>query len=521
MAAGFLIPGVSTANARLEVEVTSGTGKVIAYGSGIANGSQDPTTFEMTYAPPEQGQAAVAHDATLVGDGTAAAPLGLAEGAVTQEKIAAGEASAGRVLITDGTHLKWRDDSVTLPYLGSIAHGGDAFSVTNTQQGAILGVSPAGTAMTGFAGEGPRVPAPVEAPVGVYGLAANGVGVVGFSRDLPGVLGHSMNAEGLYGLTNSTYGVVGRSGVPISGALPAARAGVLGQSRDSIGVLGASTVHVGVTGSGSTGVAGSGTVGHGVHGQTTGAAAYGGSFVNLAGAGGGGAYVRGGSDDSADLVLGATGVGLVQGRIHSAPAYSYSSLGFYSNAGIRFRLDTDNEASVSVFHILAGNNEAVLAVEEDGDVLVPDLATGSSRPVYATATGYLTLGGASDARLKTDVAPLTDETDVLAALAGLRGVRYSWDAAQERARDLGSHREIGLLAQDVEAVLPEVVWSDTTGYRSLDYARLTAFLVEVAKAQQGLIETQAGTIRELIARVAAIETSTPPSPVRPADGNGR
>ena len=41
-------PGVSTENSRLEVEVIAGTGRVIAYGSGIANGSQDPTTFEAT-----------------------------------------------------------------------------------------------------------------------------------------------------------------------------------------------------------------------------------------------------------------------------------------------------------------------------------------------------------------------------------------------------------------------------------------------------------------------------------------
>jgi hypothetical protein len=41
---------VSTENARMEVEVISGEGKVIAYGSQIANGSQDPTTFEMAYA---------------------------------------------------------------------------------------------------------------------------------------------------------------------------------------------------------------------------------------------------------------------------------------------------------------------------------------------------------------------------------------------------------------------------------------------------------------------------------------
>jgi hypothetical protein len=44
-------PTVSTENSRLEAEVISGSGKVIVYGSMIANGSQDPTTFEMAYPP--------------------------------------------------------------------------------------------------------------------------------------------------------------------------------------------------------------------------------------------------------------------------------------------------------------------------------------------------------------------------------------------------------------------------------------------------------------------------------------
>jgi hypothetical protein len=125
-------PGVSTENARLEVEVISGEGKVIAYGSQIANGSQDPTTFEMTYAEQAQGAVAVQHDATLTGDGTAAAPLGLADGAVTTQKIAdqtvgaadlanaavtkaklsAPGGAAGQVLGTDGSALVWQSAAV-------------------------------------------------------------------------------------------------------------------------------------------------------------------------------------------------------------------------------------------------------------------------------------------------------------------------------------------------------------------------------------------------------------------------
>ena len=42
--------GTSMPNHRVEVEVSSGSGKVIAFGSSIANGSEDPSTMEMHYA---------------------------------------------------------------------------------------------------------------------------------------------------------------------------------------------------------------------------------------------------------------------------------------------------------------------------------------------------------------------------------------------------------------------------------------------------------------------------------------
>jgi trimeric autotransporter adhesin len=92
-------PAVSTENARLEIEVTSGAGRVIAYGSSIANGSQDPTTFEMIYPDSLLGIGSVQHDATLTGDGTAGAPLGVADAGISPQKIAPGTTS-GQVLTT-------------------------------------------------------------------------------------------------------------------------------------------------------------------------------------------------------------------------------------------------------------------------------------------------------------------------------------------------------------------------------------------------------------------------------------
>ncbi len=71
-------------NARIELEVTGGQGKIIAFGSLVANGSQDPSTFEMQFRDEllggsSGGLASVAHDSTLAGDGTTSAPLALAD----------------------------------------------------------------------------------------------------------------------------------------------------------------------------------------------------------------------------------------------------------------------------------------------------------------------------------------------------------------------------------------------------------------------------------------------------------
>jgi hypothetical protein len=42
-------------------------------------------------------------------------------------------------------------------------------------------------------------------------------------------------------------------------------------------------------------------------------------------------------------------------------------------------------------------------------------------------------------------------------------------------------KQIGLIAQDVETVLPELVKTGTDGYKSVSYAKLTVVLVEAIK----------------------------------------
>jgi len=120
-----LLPAVNAANLRLKVEVLSGSGKVVAFGSGLANRSNDPSTFEMSFSDELLGGGgglpSVTHDASLTGNGTTSTPLGVAPGgiqtshladdAVTTSKLAAGGSNPGQVLTSDGTNVVWQTPS--------------------------------------------------------------------------------------------------------------------------------------------------------------------------------------------------------------------------------------------------------------------------------------------------------------------------------------------------------------------------------------------------------------------------
>lgn len=96
----------------------------------------------------------------------------------------------------------------------------------------------------------------------------------------------------------------------------------------------------------------------------------------------------------------------------------------------------------------------------------------------------------SDARLKTDIAPIED---ALSSLCQLRGVTYRrLDDPQIDETGAIPRRNVGLIAQEVEAVFPEVVQTLPCGTRSLAYGNLVAVLIEAIK-----------TLTERIARLEA------------------
>ena len=87
---------------------------------------------------------------------------------------------------------------------------------------------------------------------------------------------------------------------------------------------------------------------------------------------------------------------------------------------------------------------------------------------------------ASDERFKQKI---TSIESPLQKLMQLNGVEYEMKTGEFVKNHFQPGRQIGLLAQNVEKVIPEAV-SENNGYKGVDYARLVPLLIEAIKAQE-------------------------------------
>jgi hypothetical protein len=129
-------------------------------------------------------------------------------------------------------------------------------------------------------------------------------------------------------------------------------------------------------------------------------------------------------------------------------------------------------------------------------------------------------------RLKTGLRPISRALDLVRKL---QGVRYQWgdeglarftrdiedtvlagpdatgeqnherqQAERRRALQSLSGDRMGMVAQDVEVIAPELVFADDDGYKHIRYQHLTALLTEAIKEQDAVVQA-------LSAKVAALQ----------------
>ncbi len=139
------------------------------------------------------------------------------------------------------------------------------------------------------------------------------------------------------------------------------------------------------------------------------------------------------------------------------------------------------------------------------------LATGTTAMVVQ---GNMTVNGTnynSDVRFKQQIRPLQGALEKVTAL---QGVQYEMRVKEFPDRNFQPGTEIGLIAQDVEKVLPELVRTDADGYKSVDYAKLVPVLIEGVKSQQLQIQalqeqnrSQLEKMNQLLRRIEQLEKS--------------
>ena len=109
-----------------------------------------------------------------------------------------------------------------------------------------------------------------------------------------------------------------------------------------------------------------------------------------------------------------------------------------------------------------------------------------------TATGAIT--ELSSLKYKTNINQISGALD---KINGLRGVNFDWRYDEYPELKLSSDQQVGLIAEEVEKVIPQLVHADDNGEKSVDYSKLSAVLIEAIKDQQVLIEELSNRIEEL------------------------
>ncbi|MEQ9299088.1 MAG: tail fiber domain-containing protein [Cyclobacteriaceae bacterium] len=157
------------------------------------------------------------------------------------------------------------------------------------------------------------------------------------------------------------------------------------------------------------------------------------------------------------------------------------------NTGLRLYGGSDLSSDLNpvLSHIaLDGDLENHVYLYGDGTID----ATGNVNAASMTALGGF--NQTSDRRLKKNILPLNQ---TLSKVLQLRGVTYQWkDEKQSQAN------QIGVIAQEVEAVYPEFVVTNEEGEKAVNYSQMVAVLIEALKEMNG-------TVQSLESKVASLE----------------
>ena len=320
---------------------------------------------------------------------------------------------------------------------------------------------------TGTSGIAVKGEATGTASIGVQGFALNSssIGVFG-KASVQGVYGEasSSTGRGLYGYatseTGATCGIYAES-------KSVAGYGVYGKA-PAYGVYGIVTSVTGNT-YGVYGISSSDN-GRGVKGEATATTGY-----------ADGVY----GSSEANNGSGVYGIALHTSGINNGGYFkslSSSGYGVYSES---LKFGVYGKSSSSTGRAVMGEAMGTGSIGVYGKALADNCTgvwgEGSKYDFLANGPG-IDYGTGSSIRWKNNIILIPDP---LGKIAAIRGVFFNWDETH------GGKRDIGMIAEEVGKVLPEIVAYEENGVDAygMDYSKITPLLIEAIKAQQIEIES--------------------------------
>ena len=150
--------------------------------------------------------------------------------------------------------------------------------------------------------------------------------------------------------------------------------------------------------------------------------------------------------------------------------------------------------------MVSGSSQVTLSSTTGYGSILNQAVLTTSSPTFAgltingaiTATGDITAYYTSDKRHKNNIQTIPN---ALEKVTKLNGVTWEWnDDVNEVTK---STPKTGLIAQEVQEVLPEVVKTRDDGFLALDYSKMMGLMVEAIKEQQTQIHSLTLEIEKL------------------------
>lgn len=126
-----------------------------------------------------------------------------------------------------------------------------------------------------------------------------------------------------------------------------------------------------------------------------------------------------------------------------------------------------------------------MRITKTGNVGIGTANPGSYK-LYVAGTAFSSGGWqGSDARFKKNLEPISQP---VSKVLSLNGVSYEWKTDEFRDKGLPEGRHYGVIAQEIEKVLPEVVNTGPNGEKAVAYTEIIPVLIEAIKEQQKQID---------------------------------